>query len=169
MGLFGAEGGGTGENYEKPSEGVQQGVCANVIDLGIVPGFEGKPTHKIDIVFQVQECGKDGKRLQVQQRFSLSMNEKSNLRKFIESWRGRKFEAGEAGKFDIMSMVGANALLTIAYSKPSPKDGKIWANIVSVSALLKNMPEIKVEGYVRREKKAEQKTEAYTVAAGQPF
>lgn len=149
MGLFASEGG-SGE-FELPSEGVQQGVCCDVIDLGVIPGWEGRPQHKVQIVFQVPETGKDGKRLTVQQRCTLSMNEKSTLRKMLEAWRGKKFEAGEASRFDIMSLVGKNAQLGIVHAKD--KMGRTWANIGSIMPLLKGMPNIEVDGYVRREPK----------------
>lgn len=150
MGLFASEGG-SGQDFERPADGVCRGVCADVIDLGVLPGYEGKPTRKVALVFQVDQDGKDGKPLQVQQWFSLSMNEKANLRKFLESWRGRRFEIGEAGKFDLLTLVGANALLTLVTSKPN-KDNKVYSNIQAISPLMKGMEQLTVRDYQRREK-----------------
>jgi hypothetical protein len=150
MGLFASEGG--SGTYELPEEGVFRGVCADVIDLGIRPGFEGKPTHKLALVFQIDQIGKDGKPLQVQQWMTLSMNEKANLRKFLESWRGKKFEVGEAAGFDLLKLQGVSALLTLVHSRPNAQN-KVYANIQSISPLMKGMEPLAVRDYVRREPK----------------
>jgi hypothetical protein len=167
MALFAPEGGGA--SFELPTEGVTRGVCADVIDLGVRPGFENKPTHKVALVFQVDQTGKDGKPIQVQQWFTLSMNEKSNLRKFLSAWRGKQFELGEAGKFDLLTLVGKNALLTLVHSKPNAQ-GKVYGNIQSVSPLMKGMEELKIRDYERREAKAEDQTPGFMrPKAGDPF
>jgi hypothetical protein len=150
MGLFASEGG--SGTFTLASEGVVRAVCADVIDLGIKPGWEGKPTHKIALVFQIDENDKDGKPIQVQQWATLSMNEKSNLRKLLESWRGKKFEVGEAAQFDLLKLVGANALLTLVHSRPNAQN-KVYANIQSISPLMKGMEPLAVRDYVRREPK----------------
>jgi hypothetical protein len=153
-GLYAPEGG-TG-TFQLPSEGVVRAVCADVIDLGIRPGWEGKPTHKIALVFQIDENDdKDGKPLQVQQWFTLSMNDKANLKKFLESWRGKKFEMGEAGQFDLYKLVGAGALLTLVHGKPNQQN-RVYANIQSISPMMKGMEPLQVRDYVRREPKDNQ-------------
>jgi hypothetical protein len=153
MGLYASEGG--SGTFQLATEGVVRGVCADVIDLGIRPGFEGKPTPKVALVFQIDELDKDGKPLQVQQWFTLSMNDKANLKKFLESWRGKKFEMGEAGQFDLYKLVGAGALLTLVHGKPNQQN-RVYANIQSISPMMKGMEPLQVRDYVRREPKDNQ-------------
>jgi len=160
MGLFAPQ----AAQYEIPEEGVAQGVCADIIDLGMVPGFEGKPTHKIQIVFQVDQLGKDGKPLQVSQRFTFSSHEKASLRKFLEAWRGKQFKDDEMSKFDLMLLIGANAMLGIVHAPG--KTGGTFANINSVMPLLKGTQKLAITDYVRREKKQDATTPAATGGAG---
>lgn len=142
-----------GREFELPAEGVTRAVCADVIDRGILPGFENKPTHKITLVFQIDQEGSDGKPLQVQQWFSLSMNEKANLRRFLEAWRGKRFEVGEAGKFDLTGLVGKSGLVTLVHGRPNAQ-GKVYANISTISPLMKGMESLPVRDYIRYEKPA---------------
>jgi hypothetical protein len=153
MGLYASEGG--SGTFQIATEGVVRGVCADVIDLGIRPGFEGKPTPKVALVFQIDELDKEGKPLQVQQWFTLSMNEKANLRKFLESWRGKKFEMGEAAQFDLLSLVGKGALLTLVHGRPNAA-GKVYANIQTLSPMMRGMEPLQISDYVRREPKDQQ-------------
>ena len=143
-----------GGSFEIPSEGPVQGVCADLIDLGVVPGFEGRPEHKIELVFQVDELNEKGdQRLEVRRRFTLSMNAKSNLRKFIQSWRGKPMTDEEAADFELFDLIGQNAMLQIVH-QPSDKGGT-WANIDGIMRIGKGAEKLEVENYKRREKKAD--------------
>jgi hypothetical protein len=47
--------------------------------------------------------------------YTLSLNEKANLRKDLESWRGKAFSDAEIENgFDIEKLIGANCYLNIA-------------------------------------------------------
>lgn len=133
-------------------EGVHQAVCVDVIDLGVIPGFQGKPQHKIDVVWQIAEKRDDGKRYELYKRYTLSIHEKANLCIDLVSWRGRAFTAEEAEAFDVEKLKDKNCLINVQH-KPSKDGKKTYANVVSVMPLIKNMPKMAAEGYVRREKK----------------
>lgn len=75
--------------------------------------------------------------LVISKEFTLSMNEKSNLRKFLESWRGKAFTEQEAEAFDITKLIGAPCLISITHR--TAKSGSVYANISSVSMLPKGM------------------------------
>lgn len=75
--------------------------------------------------------------LVIDQEFTLSMHEKSNLRKILASWRGRDFTIEEAGSFDITKLLGKPCMLNIIH-KPGVSDPtKIYEKIGSVSPLPK--------------------------------
>src|SRR5689334_21178594 len=78
-------------------EGTHQAVCVDVIDKGMQPNKfkDGALQHKIDIAWQIDEAREDGKRFVVYKRYTLSLNEKANLRKDLETWRGRPFTRDE--------------------------------------------------------------------------
>lgn len=72
----------------------------------------------------------------ISKEFTLSMHEKASLRKFLEAWRGRKFDESEAKKFDITVLIGKECLLSIIHKESK---GKTFEEISSVSLLPKGM------------------------------
>ena len=77
--------------------------------------------------------------LVLSEEFTLSMHEKSKLRKFLASWRGKDFSEDEAKCFDVTKLVGAACMLNVIH-KPSKKDPTtIYAVIGSVSPVPKGL------------------------------
>lgn len=142
--------------YPPAPAGMQQGVCVDVIDMGLKPNqFKGgELQHKVRIVFQLGDDEKrdDGKRHIVSRQFSLSLHEKATLRRMLESWRGRKFtDADMKGDgFDLETLIGANALLSITHGTSQTDPTKVFANIDTISPLLKGMTKLKADGYERK-------------------
>ncbi len=64
------------------------------------------------------------------------MHEKATLRKTLESWRGKKFVDSDFGPggFDTAKLIGVPCMLGIGHAE---RNGKIYANITTVSPLLK--------------------------------
>lgn len=72
----------------------------------------------------------------ISKEFTLSMHEKSSLRKALASWRGKDFTEGEAKAFDITKLLGATCMLNIIH-KPS-KDGlKTYEEIAGITPMPK--------------------------------
>jgi hypothetical protein len=145
---------GESETFTPAPEGVHQAVCVDVIDLGMIPGFEGKPQHKVSVAWQIGELRDDGKRFTLFKRYTLSLHEKANLRKDLESWRGKAFTREEEMGFDVEVLKGANCLINVQH-KASADGKKTYANVVAVMPLVKGMPKMAASGYVRPEKKDE--------------
>ena len=129
-------------------EGVHQAVCVDVIDKGMQPNQfkNGALQHKIDIAWQIGELRDDGKRFVVYKRYTLSLNEKATLRHDLESWRGKKFTREEEMGFDVETVIGVNGLINVQHNT---KGEKTYANVVSIMPLVKGMPEMTADGYVR--------------------
>lgn len=73
----------------------------------------------------------------ISKEFTLSMNEKANLRKFLEGWRGKGFSEDEAKAFDITALLGKPCMLSVIHK--TSKKGNIFAEISSCSALPKGL------------------------------
>lgn len=130
--------------------GVHQAVCVDVIDLGMLEvtwAGQKKQQHKINVAWQINELRDDGKPYLVFKRYTLSLSEKANLRKDLESWRGRKFTRDEEMGFDVESVIGANCLLNVQHAE---KEGTTYANVVAIMPLAKGMPKITATDYVRK-------------------
>lgn len=141
-------------NFTPHPEGQFAAVCVDVVDLGVIEThWQGqiKHKHKIEIFFFCGEWkdGEDGKKqpLFVRERFTLSLNDKGNLKKFLEAWRGRQFTKEEEEGFDIEKLIGAPAVVQVVHREDN---GNTYANILSAMRILKGMdfPE-KPKDYVR--------------------
>jgi hypothetical protein len=140
-----------GKDFESVSAGTHLAVCRAVIDLGIQPGRGQypQPRHEVYLGFEVPgeraTWVKDGKDMEgpkaIGRSFTLSMSEKSNLRKNVQAWRGKTFSDKEAEEFDITKLAGQPCLLTVTHSE----DGK-YANIVSITGVPRGVPAPTLEG-----------------------
>ena len=143
----------TGKEFTPAPEGAHSAVCVDVVDLGMVETtWKDKTTkkHKVRVVFQIEETdpANDDRRFAVMAWFVLSMHPKSNLRKFLESWRGKKYkDDDEAWDTDVESMIGVPALIQIVHRT---SNDRTFANIDSIMKVPKSMPKIKPdEDYIR--------------------
>lgn len=126
-------------NYTPHPEGQYNAICIDVVDVGWTRGsaLYPDPKYKIDLVFF---CGLltepkefDGETkvypMTVRARFTASLHEKANLRKFARGWRGADFSDDEVrGGFDFEKMLSAPAFLQIEHNVAS--NGNTYANIV---------------------------------------
>lgn len=135
-----------GGELQLPPVGAHPARCVHIIDLGTQKDtFQGKPKiiRKVRINWElplekavfVEErgeepfmCGAD---------YTLSLNERANLRHMLESWRGREFTADELKAFDLKVLLGKSCLVNILH-KMSAKKRK-YAIVATVSPLPKGM------------------------------
>jgi hypothetical protein len=145
-----AESKGSGD-FEKLKSGTYQAICIGVYDIGLetfVYQGEEKTNHKVVILWEVNERYTKGeflgKRFLVSKKYTLSLSDKANLRKDLESWQGRTF--GETEKtYDIEKAIGRNCLLNIVLND------KGYPDIKSITPLMNGMQPIIQEtpkGYI---------------------
>lgn len=122
--------------------------CYSMVEIGhVTETIQGKvkTLHKVRIGWEfpnelkVFSPEKGEQPLTFSEEYTLSMNEKSNLRKMLASWRGQDFTQQEAESFDITKLIGKTCMVNIIH-KPSASDPtKIYANIGSVSSTPKGL------------------------------
>ena len=113
-------------------EGIHQAVCCDVIDHGICETkFGTKP--RVELRWVINEVNDDGRLFMVTKRYTASLNEKANLRKDLQNWRGREFTPEELAGFDPKNVLGKACLLSITLSDK----GK--ARVTGVSGIPKGM------------------------------
>lgn len=141
-----------GKAFTPAPSGVHQGVCCDVVDLGMVTTeWEGKKrtSHKVYLVWQIGEVNQEtGKRFTVRKRYTVSLHEKAALRKDLQSWRGRPFTQEELRGFDLDKVLGVNGLLNIVHAE---SDGSIYANVEAIMPLPKGQARMDVSDYVREQ------------------
>lgn len=144
--------------------------CVDVIDLGeAVSDYAGQPPYlaqKVALAFWTGQLDENPEVKQVPvnvvMEFTLSMGKKSNMRAFLESWRGKSYTDEEAKQgVPVDRLYGAPALISVEH-KQSGK-GRMYARIKSIAPLPKQMasavPSVESIDYTRDEwwaKKKEQ-------------
>ena len=73
----------------------------------------------------------------VSKEYTLSMSEKSNLRKDLESWRGKGFTDKQAEEFDITVLIGIPCMLNVIYK--TSKTGNEYVHVSGISPLPKRV------------------------------
>jgi len=126
--------------------GTHHAVCYGVIAVGTQPSEKFTPRQKIIVCFEIpaeriiikdQDLPRG-----ISKRYTLSLNEKSNLRKDLQSWRGKPFTPTELDGFDVSKVIASNCLITVLHSD---RAGAVYADITSISALPRQMASVRPE------------------------
>jgi hypothetical protein len=64
--------------------------------------------------------------------YTLSLNEKANMRLDLQGWRGKQFTEEESQRFDISNVLGAWCMLSVLH-RPAKDGNKMFANVASIS------------------------------------
>lgn len=125
--------------FEPIPEGVHLAVCYAVIDLGLQYSEKfDKYSRQIAIMWEIPgeriETEEGNKPKILSKIFTNSLNEKSNLKKCLEAWRGKKFSEQELQGFDLANILRKGCQLQVLHSE---KNGKIYPSIASFMALPK--------------------------------
>jgi hypothetical protein len=132
--------GGGGERV-LPKTGLNQAVLVSIVDIGTqergeYQGEKLKPARQAIITWSLTnqhhifDEEKGAEPLHVSKWFTLSVHEKSALRKMVKSIRGKDID----GEFDLFSLLGANCMLNLVESN----DGK-YVNIEGFSPLMEGL------------------------------
>ncbi len=148
-----------GSDFEPIPAGSHQAVCYGVVDLGTQmsnnPQF--KDARKVCILWELPQERSDFKDKNdpnrtvnlpraISNTYTLSLGDKANLRKILESWRAKAFTPDELRGFDISKLIGANCMLSVVHKQGSGKNAsKTYANVAGVSSLPKGMTKVAVE------------------------
>ena len=133
----------SGGSFTPHAEGQFAMRCIDVVDLGVAveqfPGQEPREMAKVALVFASGEVQEDKSLTLVTTEMTISANEKANLRKFIESWRGKSYTPEQvAAGLPIGKLAGQTALISIEHV--TTRKGRLFAKIVSIGPLPKAMP-----------------------------
>lgn len=143
-----SSGNGDGVAYSPIPAGNYVARCYSMIEIGtlneVILGNE-KRVHKIRITFElptelkVFNAEKGEQPCVISKEFTLSMNEKSNLRAFLTAWRGKAFTEDEAYAFDVTKLLSVPCLLNIIHKQGRKDPSKTFDEIASATPLPKGM------------------------------
>lgn len=121
------------------SEGVYEAVCSGLIDLGRQYSKQyDRVNDQIRLVWDVLgETVKYGDKESPRQVFSdltVSLDEKSNMRKLLQSWRGKSFTTEELKGFDLRNVLGVGCQVQIIHKNT---DNGVYGKVNTVIPLPK--------------------------------
>jgi hypothetical protein len=120
--------------------------CYSMIHIGTVTEDimgEQKTLNKCRITWElptetrVFDESKGEQPMVISKEYTLSMHEKANLRRDLESWRGKAFTEDQAKSFDITKLLGVPCMLNIIHKVT--KAGNDFATISNISSIPKGL------------------------------
>ena len=119
--------------------GVYTGVASALIDLGLQENSMYKKTQrKVMIIWNIvgETITVNDEELPrvISKEYTMSLGEKSTLRKDLEAWRGKVFSADELEGFDLRNIINTACQLQI---NAQEKNGKTYTNIAAIMAIPK--------------------------------
>lgn len=124
------------------------GRCYQMIHIGTVQeSYMGEPKqfNKVRIGWELPEERRvfkpeNGEQpFVISKEFTLSMNEKANLRKMLASWRGKDFSEEEAKSFDITKLLGVPCMINIIHKPKASDPTTVYEQIASITPMPKGM------------------------------
>ena len=133
------------EKFPLPDEGTVQAVCAGVWDLGVQEvEYNGKKKHQhkiviaweLDQLIDAPDSDYHNMPYMLSKTYTLSLYENANLRKDLESWRGKPFDEQTVQQgFDVEKLYSLNCFVGVIHVT---KNGRTFANISSILPPMKD-------------------------------
>ena len=144
------------KNIDPVPEDTHHSICIAVYDLGTsyhegyvyqdkkIPGGDRRDCVLIfEIPKQRFKFRKDDEEFDlprtIPKKYNFSMSQNANLRRDMQTWRGRAFTDLEAADFEFRALLGANALLGIIHKSSKSQPDKKFAEIASITKLVEGM------------------------------
>ena len=129
--------------YELVPSGTFMARCFSIIDLWTQEDtYKGelKNNRKVSIKFELPtKLNSDGKPFTIYVDHNFFLGEKTNLRKFLQSWRGKTYEQDELDDFHIYKeFLNRPCQITIEHKK-SANTGNTYAKISSISPIMEGI------------------------------
>lgn len=133
-------------NTETKREIVPSGThiarCYSMIHIGTVEWEwqgETKYSNKIRVTFELphemRDFSGEEKPMVISKEYTLSLHEKSNLRRDLEGWRGKSFNNKELSHFDVTNLISKECNISVIHK--TSKSGNEFAQIGSISGITK--------------------------------
>lgn len=134
-----------GGDYTPVPEGTHQAICNMMVDLGLQETNFGHK-HQVYIRWELPDerlkwkdqdgYDREGP-MTIGQTYTLSLSDKANLRRDLQSWRGKAFTKEELDGFDISKILGAPCQVTVTHNVKGPKT---YANVTGIAGWPKGLP-----------------------------
>lgn len=126
---------GSQQEFEITPEGTYIARCFKVIDLGtqtVEWMGEKKFQKKILVSWELLDPEtkmKDSRPFAVTKKYTASLHEKSQLRKDLQNWRGKRFTDEELGGFSLKNILGTYCQIQVVHTE---SNGNTYANVDAI-------------------------------------
>lgn len=132
----------TGGSFTPLPAGTHLAICNMMVDEGTQYNENFKNfSHKIRVGWEIPgetiEVDGEQRPRMISKEYTASLSTKANLRKDLESWRGRAFTPEELKHFDLKSIVGASCMLSVIHTE---YNGSTYAKVSGVMAVPRGIP-----------------------------
>tara|TARA_R110002020_G_scaffold118309_1_gene270505 strand:- start:1045 stop:1740 length:696 start_codon:yes stop_codon:yes gene_type:complete len=129
---------GAGDDFKLVPEGTHLARCYMMADIGLQQTSFGVK-EQVVLYWEISEQKMDdGRPMIIYSTYTNSMHEKSNLRRDIESWRGKKLTEDESKAFDLRVVLGHPCQLSVVHRNAA--NGNTYANVQAVTGIPKGLP-----------------------------
>ena len=120
--------------------GVYMAVCIGFVDLGEqysekFKNYSFKGMYIWELPGETIEIDGEQKPRQLSKEFAISASNKSNLRKFIETWNSKSYSDEEFMEFDLFEQIGKPCQLNVVLNET-----KEYANVDNLMPIPKGFP-----------------------------
>jgi hypothetical protein len=138
---------GSNSNFVPVPTGMHLARCYRIIDLGTQEStYMGnvKQLHKVMFQFEVHSedaqgnptVTSKGDPMTVSKNFTVTLAEKSTLRKDLQTWRGKDFAPEELKGFELKNVLGQWAMLSVVETQ---NNGNTYTNIATINPVPSSM------------------------------
>lgn len=128
-------------NFIPVPTGMHLARCYRIIDLGTQKSeYMGKERQLHKMMLQFEVHGEDlegnptttpkGDPMTVSKNYTVTLSEKSNLRKDLQTWRGRDFTPDELRGFELKNVLGQWAMISVVETE---NNGNVYTNIANIN------------------------------------
>jgi len=135
---------GSGKVTELVPSGTHIGRCYSMIHIGTVEweyNGEKKYNDKVRFTFELphetRDFGGEEKPMVISKEYTVSLHEKSNLRRDLEMWKGEAFTPQELNSFDLTDLLEQCCNVTVVHK--TARSGNEFAMIGGLGALTKGV------------------------------
>ena len=120
-------------SFESVPPGSYEAICFKLVDAGTAEeDFKGELSvkRKVYIFWEIPELTlNDGRPYSIFHGYTLSLHERSNLRRDLQAWRNRPFTEDELQKFDLTNLLGVTCKISVVLnSNGNPKVDGVFSS-----------------------------------------
>jgi hypothetical protein len=128
-----------GKTFDPVPQDIHRAVCYSVVDIGTTYDERYKKEKRQivitwELIDERIDLEREGETVNlpraISETYTLSLGDRANLRKMLQSWRGKDFTEQELQGFDLKNILGVPCQVQVMHRKKP--DGRVFAKVENV-------------------------------------